>query len=138
MMITIRATKNKEISNKYIKFFDIQETFNQHNEFKNLKHENICVKIIQKMYNNKVPGGFKLVSPYNEYIQDNLKLVLIKEVIGKFYVGLEYKITNLLNENRLLSEEMFGGKQVYAVSIENRNLKPNETTRLFLVINASK
>ena len=139
LLIKLIVAEQGVEANKYIKFLDYDNEFEKQNdEFKRNSHEKICTKLIYYLYNNKIPKGFKVTSPYSINSDKNLKYVLVRSIQGKQYSGNEYHITNISGKNLNLLEPMFASKDTYAVAIENRHLKSGESTKLFIVSPANK
>ena len=130
LMITFVVTKNKEIADKYIKFIDYEA---ENETFKSSTHEKICKKLIYNLYNNITPRGYKNVSVYKKTDKGGLEMILIRELRGKRYRAMEFNIKNKKDKTIKLNEPMFASEDVYAVTIENRVLKPSEATRIFIV-----
>jgi len=133
ILLKLIATKDKKKTNRYIKFIDYDKSFKVRKDFADLSHEKLCSRLIYLLYNNKVPGGFKVESEHKEYKSKNFDFILIKSIIGKYYSATEYKITNISDKKIKLNEPMFASAYTYAISIVNRDLNPNETTKIFVV-----
>jgi len=133
MIINLIFTKNK-MANSFIRFTDIDDTFAK-NPLKGAIHDRICTQLIYDLYNNINPTGYKVSSPYHEYKQLGLKFVLVKELVGQSYKAVEYRVTNISGGNLSVKEPDYTSGNSYAVSILNRELKKDEATRLFIVLN---
>jgi len=133
MLITINVSDKKQDTDTYLKFVDFQKKQERDVDFKGISHEKICSKLIKYLYHNKTPSGYKLETHHQAYKTNTLKFILIKTLIGKRYSALEYSIENISSEFQRLNEPMFASKDTYAISIENRDLKPNEATRMFVI-----
>ncbi len=133
ILLKIVATKDIQKADRYIKFINYDKSFKVNQNFQDLSHEKICSRLIYLLYNNKTPGGFKNETEHKEYKSKNFNFILIRSIIGKYYSATEYKITNISNKKIILNEPMFASVYTYAISIENRDLKSGETTRMFVV-----
>ncbi len=133
ILLKLVATKDMQKADRYIKFIDYDKSFTTNQNFRDLSHEKICSRLIYLLYNNKTPSGFKVESQHKEYKSKNFNFILIKSIIGRYYSATEYQITNISNKKIILNEPMFASAYTYAISIENRNLKAGETTKMFVV-----
>ena len=138
MLLTINFTDSLEKSDRFIRFTDIVKS-QKSDKYKGLSHDKICTKLVYDLYHNKVPSGYKTSTPYERYIfDDKLELILTKKLVGSSYSGLEYKVTNISKETYTINESDFASMSVYAASIVNKKLKPNETTRVFIVTSTQR
>lgn len=60
-------------------------------------------------------------------------MVILSKYENDNFYGEHFKITNITNNNLVLLEQEFYRRGVVAVSIENLNLLPNQTTNLYVV-----
>lgn len=122
---------NSKKYDTYIKFTD-NETSDI--VLKKSNFEKICSKLIYALYNNKKVNGYKTISG-NEKLETKLKYYHIKSIIGKKFAASEFVVENNTTGAKILNEYDFidNYKNVYAVSVENRNLKPNESAKIFIV-----
>jgi len=133
MLITINVSGKKKDTDTYLKFIDFQKEQKRDISFKGISHEKICNKLIKYLYHNKTPSGYKLETHHQAYKTKTLKFILIKTLIGKRYSALEYSVENISSKFQRLNEPMFASKNTYAISIENRDLKSHEATRMFVI-----
>ncbi|WP_188109399.1 TraK domain-containing protein [Sulfurimonas indica] len=133
LLITIVVSADKKDTDTYLKFVDYQERENKNTSLKGISHEKICSKLIQYLYHNKTPSGYKIETHHQVYNSNSLKFVLIKTLIGKRYSALEYSVENISESTQRLNEPMFASKNTYAISIENRELESGEATRMFVI-----
>ena len=133
LLITIMVSSDKKDTDTYLKFVDYQKKESRNASLKGISHEKICSKLIQFLYHNKTPSGYKTETYHQVYHSNTLKFVLIKTLIGKRYSALEYSVENTSKETQRLNEPMFASKSTYAISIENRELEPGEATRMFVI-----
>lgn len=60
-------------------------------------------------------------------------MVFVAKYEGDELYGEHYRVTNLTDSNLVLMEQEFYRKKVVAVSIENLNLLPRQTTNVFVI-----
>lgn len=63
------------------------------------------------------------------------RLLMVRQFRGRGLVGEEYRLTNVSTQSIVLAEQEFDrpGAGVLAVAIENLNLRPNESTSVFVI-----
>ena len=88
------------------------------------------------MSSDRVPSDIR-VDEVNRPIQlwVEARFSLIRQFEGRGLIGERYLLTNISNQNMVLAEQEFdretGG--VLAVSIENHNLRPGDTTTVYVI-----
>jgi len=140
IIIKIIISNDKELSNSYIKFVDYEADNKKitKKSLKNTSHEKVCSRLIKSLYNHKVPSGYKTVIKVQEYNSKSLEVSFVKSIVGKYYTASEYRVLNIADTALSLNEPMFSTANNYAISIENRDLKENEATRMFVVTPSDK
>jgi hypothetical protein len=132
IIVSVKA-KNLKDSEQYYNFIDNKTSKSDVSVFENDVHDKVISKIIKNLYLKTTPSGYKLKPLNYTKNESGLSMNGVNSFIGLKYNGLEFLVTNTTDSFVKLSEEQFLGSGVYAVAIEQTNLNPNETTRLFLV-----
>jgi len=70
-----------------------------------------------------------------QLLWQEVRFVLVRQFRGRGMIGEEYRLTNTSAETIVLAEQEFDrpGAAVLSVSIDNLNLRPNESTAVFVV-----
>jgi conjugal transfer pilus assembly protein TraK len=104
-------------------------------------HERALKAMLFAMARDEVPNGIR-VEEVNRRVElwAGVRFTLLRAFDGQDLAGERYLLTNVGHEPMLLAEEHFDreGGDVVAVSIENRNLAPNESTSVFVIRDGSK
>jgi hypothetical protein len=137
VMLNIKVEKHTSDTNDYYKFIDYSTPEKELIAFEGQRHETVIKKLMLSGYLNETPKGYtkEILNSFEE--SDNYLLQLDSILVGKNYNLRAYTFLNTSNEDFKIEEKMFYQKgNVYAVSVEKlgRILKPNEKTRVFVVV----
>ena len=93
------------------------------------------------MAGDEVPSELR-VEEVNQPVElwAEARFILMRAFEGRGLAGERYVLTNVSKEPMVLAEEEFDreGGDVLAVSIENQNLAPGESTNVFVIRDGSK
>lgn len=131
--IIIDFTVKDKASIRYYHFYSSNENKENSIKFEAVPHEEVIKKIIAYLFNRKTPIGYENVVGNKKYTVNGFEFIEIRKIIGNRYEGSEWIIKNLTNKKIKLYEQMFYRNGIYAISIENPNLGPGESTRVFFV-----
>lgn len=104
-------------------------------------HEDVISDLVVAAYNEKVPKGYTSKSKSIEGKSAGIAWNIQLEYDGNNYAVQSWKVKNLDEKKEIhLYEEMFASEKnkIYGVSIESPDLKPGETTRVFIVKKAGE
>lgn len=97
-------------------------------------YEDAIKKIVISLSKETVPSGYIEIHPKgNEQTLSGLSAKRVYEIQGTVFGGERYEIKNTGSSDVSLSEEMFYGEGILAVSFDKYTLSPNEACRLFIV-----
>jgi conjugal transfer pilus assembly protein TraK len=96
--------------------------------------------LLVAMASDRVPGDIR-VDEINQPIQlwAEAKFALMRRYEGRGLVGEKYLLQNMSQTVMVLAEQEFDrpdsltGGQVLGVAVENHNLRPGETTKVFVI-----
>lgn len=88
------------------------------------------------MASDRVPSDIRVEEvnrPMQLWVEARLSLTRLYE--GRGLIGERYTLTNVSNQNMVLAEQEFDRESgsVLAVSIENHNLRPGESTTVYVI-----
>jgi conjugal transfer pilus assembly protein TraK len=100
------------------------------------QHIRSVKSMLVAMASERLPSDIR-VDEVNKTIQlwVEARFALVRVYEGRGLVGERYLLTNVSNQNMVLAEQEFDREtgNVLAVSIENHNLRPGESTTVFVI-----
>lgn len=132
VMLKVKVTKDKA-GPTHMKFVDYDEKLEEAKVLEKTSHEKMITVLISHLYKKKTPKGYQAKNRSKYYSIGNIKMKLVRSIVGDSYRGDEWIIKNNYKVAKKFHEEIFYNDGIYAVSLENNVLQPKESTRLFVV-----
>lgn len=151
LIIKIEVVEPEE-ADKYIKFVETIDNKKDVIKFESSAHEKIIENIVKHLYDENYeskPAGYESIVRNTSYFVEvknkekevigHLKNSLIREIIGRDYLGQVWNINFVSNEKNQektiinLYEEMFDEDGIYGVSLESYSINENNGTRVMVV-----
>ncbi len=133
IMLKIITKKELEYKEKYFKFYTPEMDKKDSIKFENNYHERVLTKLLKALYKNTPPGGYKVETQSEEFVNNGINFSLNTTYAGQNYKGQIWNIENLSDKTINLYEEMFSRPDVFLISFESNILKVGEATRLFVI-----
>lgn len=137
VMLKIKVTKNKK-GPTHMKFLDYSKSEQQAKVLEKTSHEKVITILVKHLYNKKTPKGYTAKARSKTFRIGKVKMKLVRSIVGDGYRADEWLVKNGYRQTKRFHEEMFYNPGIYAVSLEDDVLAPNEATRMFVVRNNSK
>lgn len=103
-------------------------------EKKTTNYHRLIKNMVLALATDDRPAGIDIADVFQEVpIWNEARLVLHNIYRGRSMAGERYSLTNISNAPMVLQEQEFSRKGVLAVSIENMNLAPGESTNVYVV-----
>ncbi|MGE4456731.1 MAG: type-F conjugative transfer system secretin TraK [Arcobacteraceae bacterium] len=131
--ITVLKEDKEGVSLQYVKFMDYEIDSKKALNFETDVHYKVLEKLLTSMYLGNPPKGYTVDLTTKKYENKFMSAQLKSTYIGYNYKGEEWHITNLDKTRINLYEEMFVQPKVFLISIEADTLKPEETTRVWII-----
>lgn len=133
IMVKIKAEKNK--GDKYFKFIEQDADKKANEEFESVNYEKTLESLIQALWDNKTPEGFKVEASDDKGEISGIKYYLTRKLVNRQYIAEEWIVENTNDMMVKLHEEMFVSKKhkTYGVSLVSNKLNPSEKTKLYII-----
>ena len=129
--IMLRLVVDGKQGEKLYTFFDPRlrqkETVER---FESDDHEKVISRLVTHLYHNTTPYGYTSVNKKMEYRYEGLEYRLVRQIVGKRYIGEEWLITNPAGAQKTfyLYNQLFLQEGIYSATLVADTLSPGKTT----------